>query len=98
MNMSPGPAPAAGGHHMGAHGSYAGHAIPGAFFIVWSSYWVFSIFRLYHTRQLAKKGFRGKTFYPWPYQGSPLVEPIMKLVLPLIGSLIELRIGHDSWM
>jgi hypothetical protein len=99
MNMSTAaPAPAGGHKMMGAHGSYAGHAIPGSFFIAWSVYWIFSIFRLYHSNQHSKKGFRCRTFYPWPFKGSPLVEPICKIVFPLVGSLIELRIGHDTWM
>ncbi len=99
MHMPAGAAPMpAGGHHMGAHGSYAGHAIPGSFFIAWSSYWIFCIFRLYHKKQQSKKGFRCKPFYPWPFKGSPLLEPILKIVFTLIGTLIEQRIGHDSWM
>lgn len=99
MNMSAGASPApAGGHHMGAHGSYAGHAIPGCFFIIWSTYWVFSMYRVYHRNQLSKKVFRNRSYYTWPFKGGPLLEPLMKVVFPLIGTLIEQRLGHDSWV
>lgn len=114
----------------------------GLMFIIWSTYWLWSVIDIHlrtraaglrsgghlptthtpgHTRppssggvKAAPKGrrcctssgqvstgrdepFRSRPWYPWPYWPAPHLEPLFKLVLPLIGVLIELYIGWGGW-
>jgi hypothetical protein len=41
--------------------------------------------------------FRSRAWYPFPYGHVPHYEPILKVILPLIGVLIELYIGWGGW-
>lgn len=82
---------------MPAHGSYPGHALPGSFFIIWSVWWMFSVYAEYLTKQRARKAFRSKTWYPWPYKPCRNFEPCVKLFASVLGALVELRLGHDAW-
>eukprot|EP00879_Flechtneria_rotunda_P030408 GHRR01033037.1.p1 GENE.GHRR01033037.1~~GHRR01033037.1.p1 ORF type:complete len:330 (+),score=109.70 GHRR01033037.1:93-1082(+) len=41
--------------------------------------------------------FRSRPWYPWPYWPAPHLEPIIKVLLSLVGVLIELYIGWGGW-
>lgn len=41
--------------------------------------------------------FRSRAWYPWPYWNAPALEPLFKLLLPLLGVLVELYIGWGGW-
>ncbi len=70
-------------------------------FIIWATYWTYSIFTQYLTKQktalLQRRAFRSQAWYPWPYWPVPHLEPIIKVVLSVLGVLVELRLGHSAW-
>ncbi|KAK9857593.1 hypothetical protein WJX84_006077, partial [Apatococcus fuscideae] len=83
------------GHPM--HGGFNGHVLPGCFFLIWGSWWLFSSYRLY-LRSSTKVPYHSRTWYEWPWwpHGVPL-EPFAKVLLPFIGINGELWAGHDHY-
>jgi hypothetical protein len=73
----------------------------GLMFLIWGSYWLLSILRL-HMLQQRTRGSPGapisRPWYPFiAWQHIPL-EPVMKVVLPLLGVMVELSpLGHGEW-
>ncbi len=82
-------------HHR--HGSWAGHVLPGAFFLLWGCWWLLRASAEHARGRAARAG--GKVFQarPWwplsvprnPSWAAPL-EPRLKLLLPLAGVVVEL--------
>ncbi|KAK9803119.1 hypothetical protein WJX73_006959 [Symbiochloris irregularis] len=80
-----------------AHGTWEGHVLPGSFFLIWSTWWLFSNFRLY-LRSSTKFPYISRSWYEWPWwvRSVPL-EPLFKVVFPFIGINMELWAGHVSY-
>lgn len=84
------------------HGGYLGHILPGVFFIIWGVWWMIATFNTYLRCASARKGFVSRPWYlaffgPTWLRTIPL-EPLIKVILPSIGILGELWLGHSSWM
>ena len=43
--------------HMGPHGSLPGHILPGSMYIIWATWWMFSVFVTYARCRIFKKDF-----------------------------------------
>ncbi len=77
---------------------------PGAMFLLWSSYWLFSLLFAHVRQQAQAQATRGAgppprvshPWYTWPWWPGPLVEPVCKLLLASLGVLVELWIGHGE--
>ncbi|BDA48314.1 Transmembrane protein 45B [Coccomyxa sp. Obi] len=81
------------------HGTWPGHVLPGSFFLIWSSWWLFSTFRL-QLQATRQAPFRSCAWFPfsWGVRGKQLpLEPILKVLLPFLGINAELWAGHTSY-
>jgi hypothetical protein len=79
------------------HGTWEGHILPGTFFIIWASWWMYSNFRLYF-KASAKRPYKSRSWYEFPGTcGRWPVEPVVKMLLPFIGMNLELWAGHVSY-
>jgi len=76
-----------------AHGSWMGHALPGAFFLAWGTWWMIAITLNYNRSNLARKTYHSKTCFPlhckWGFQGIEKLEARLKAILPAIGMFAE---------
>eukprot|EP00894_Picocystis_sp_ML_P002352 jgi/Pico_ML_1/52869/g3510.t1 len=76
-----------------AHGSWMGHALPGAFFLAWGTWWMIAITLNYNRSNLARKTYHSKTYFPlhckWGLQGIEKLEARLKAILPAIGMFAE---------
>lgn len=68
---------------------------------VWGAWWALTTFARYLSCLERKQPFRTHGWQRLPVgpsrlRGAPL-EPLVKLVLPLVGILGELWLGHDSY-
>lgn len=76
-----------------AHGSWMGHALPGAFFLAWGTWWMIAITLNYNRSNLARKTYHSKTYFPlhckWGFQGIEKLEARLKAILPAIGMFAE---------
>ena len=91
----------ADGSYYYTHGAFLGHIVPGAFFIIWGTWWLVALFDQFLTTVAFKHQFRSKSWYnvffgPVWLRRMPL-EPLIKIVLPFFGILGELWLGHPSW-
>lgn len=79
------------------------HTTPGAMFVIWSSYWLFSILRLHviQQRKPARPGGSAavsRPWYPFPYCKNVPLEPVLKLALTVVGIFVEVSpLGHGEW-
>eukprot|EP00884_Botryococcus_braunii_P016911 jgi/Botrbrau1/3903/Bobra.0183s0124.1 len=80
-----------------AHGTWPGHVLPGSFFLIWSMWWLFSVFKL-QLEASTKAPFRSRAWYraPWGSRTAAL-EPFLKVALPFVGINAELWAGHVSY-
>ena len=76
-----------------AHGSWMGHALPGAFFLVWGVWWMFAITVNYNRSNLARYTYRSSTYFPlrlkWGIKSVEKLEARLKAILPAIGMFAE---------
>jgi hypothetical protein len=87
-----------GGMHMHGGGSWAGHAIPAGFFLLWGSYWACNAVSGVAAAGATRTPFRARAWYPFlpralPAQRWPrlrLLEPTLKVALPCFGAFCEL--------
>lgn len=89
------------GSYYYTHGAFLGHIVPGSFFLIWGIYWVLATFHAYLQTAAARRSFFPRAWYLCPWGTSWMrqlpLEPIIKIVLPCIGILGELWLGHPSW-
>jgi hypothetical protein len=78
-----------------AHGGYFGHVLPGLMFLLWSSWWTLNLMARWLHCTKTKRQFVSRAWFLW--KGRGLIEPILKIVLPSFGILVELRLGHKAW-
>lgn len=81
-------------------GTYAGHVIPGSFFIVTGLWWWINVLRIYSQMSKAQRNvpvsFKSTTWFPIPikYLRSHPIEPAIRMVAGIVGIVIELT--HTS--
>lgn len=68
--------------------------LPGAFFILWSLWWFVNVSCIYIHRTQRKNAFAAQAHYRLPLLPEVQLEPIGKVVLPLIGIAGELYLSH----
>jgi hypothetical protein len=85
------------GEHQHAHGSYRGHVLPGSMFLIWSVWWTLNLMARYLICQKTKRQFISRPWFFWKWRPTVLVEPLLKILLPGLGILVELRLGHKAW-
>eukprot|EP00884_Botryococcus_braunii_P010593 jgi/Botrbrau1/19535/Bobra.0035s0029.1 len=78
------------------HGGWLGHMLPGWFFMGWSSWWLYSIFRLY-LGETTKQQYTSRSWFEFPYLQSLPVEPLCKVLFTFLGINGELWFGHESF-
>lgn len=83
------------------HGAFTGHVVPGAFFLFWGLWWAILTYSHYFqclasNRRFQTRGWQLLPFGPLRLRSVPL-EPFVKLVLPVVGILGELWLGHESF-
>jgi hypothetical protein len=83
--------------HMGGGGSWAGHSIPAAFFLIWGTFWACSSIAAVAAAGAARQPFRVRAWYPFmpltlprAYRRLRALEPILKVALPSFGAFCEL--------
>jgi hypothetical protein len=83
--------------HMGGGGSWAGHSIPAAFFLIWGTFWACSAIAAVAAAGAARQPFRVRAWYPFmpltlprAYRRLRALEPILKVALPSFGAFCEL--------
>ncbi|PRW44434.1 Transmembrane 45B [Chlorella sorokiniana] len=89
------------GSYRYTHGAWLGHMVPGAFFLAWGAWWALMLYARYVRCLAAKRPFRTQAWSRLPVgpprlRAAPL-EPLVKVVLPLLGVLGELWLGHESY-
>ena len=92
--------------HMHGGGSWAGHSIPAAFFLIWGSFWGCSTIAALCAAGAARAPFVARAWYPFlpdtlprmppAYRHLRKLEPILKVALPSFGAFCELYF-HPKW-
>ena len=84
------------------HGSWGGHVLPGALFLVLGMWWLLASAASYHQRR--RLPFRPQPWYPFapaaatPYKRLVMLEPLLLTALPLFGCFVELYFHPgDLW-
>ena len=83
-------------HQHDKHGSLGGHVLPGFFFIVWAIWWFVNVSCIYIYRTKRKKGFSAQAHYRLAVLPKWQLEPVCKVVLPLLGIAGELYLSHHA--
>lgn len=89
------------GSYYYTHGAFLGHIVPGTMFVILGLWWMFSLYSEFLRCTLRRRPFASRTWYYLPV-GSKAVrrlplEPLLKMLLPFLGILGELWLGHPSW-
>jgi hypothetical protein len=89
--------------HMGGGGSWVGHIIPGAFFLLWGSYWAASVVDGVTAAAAARQPFAARCWFPFlprtlgrEWARARALEPHLKVLLPAFGTFVELYF-HPRW-
>ena len=86
-------------------GTYAGHVIPGSFFIIYGLWWLFVSYSQYFYfrgtragRNVTKRDneLRRRSWVTLPCLPRFHIEPACKIILPLLGIIIELLVDKDG--
>ena len=78
--------------HMHQTGTWKGHFIPGVVFLGWGLWWAIRAFSTFHKSRLAGSPYQSRAWW----SGCYFIEPILKILGPPIGILIELWLDHDQ--
>ncbi|KAL4520062.1 hypothetical protein Ndes2526B_g01391 [Nannochloris sp. 'desiccata'] len=81
-------------------GTWKGHVGPGILFIIWGSWWAYSVlsylvFSSKHHRR-PSQNYISKSWYPMPFRWLYYTEPILKIILPLFYVSVELYLDHPD--
>lgn len=78
-------------------GSFAGHALPGSFFIVFGLWWTISPLHRYFTCMRRKVPFKSTPTYPMSCGrfNLTLIEPVLKITVVIIGLFGEIYTGYN---
>ncbi|WP_289457311.1 hypothetical protein, partial [Klebsiella pneumoniae] len=69
------------------------HVLPGCVFIVWGSWWAYNVIT-YHLWRSAARPYRGRAWYPLGVRALWLLEPALKVAVPLVALFMELYWDH----
>ena len=89
--------------HMGTHrhGSWGGHVLPGALFLIWGFWWALAASARWHHGARARDAFVARAWWPLaPARtgGWRSLEPRLKAALPALGVVVELYFHPgDLW-
>lgn len=78
------------------HGAFLGHAVPGSFFIIWGSWWLFSCMRE-HILATPAKPYQSKAWFELPQLPGVPLEPYLKIFFTFVGIFGELWVGQKSF-
>lgn len=62
-------------------------------FILWGSWWAWNTVALYLGRSPSRP-YRGRPWYPLPLRALHYMEPVLKLLVPLVAMNMELWLDH----
>ena len=83
------------------HGSWGGHVLPGALFLIWGVWWALSASARWHHGARARDAFVARAWWPLaPARtgGWRSLEPRLKAALPALGVFVELYFHPgDLW-
>ncbi|XP_076445675.1 transmembrane protein 45B-like [Babylonia areolata] len=84
-------------------GSFIGHAIPGTFFFIFGIWWLTQVMRRHFLCRQTRQRFRSTATFPFVYcpgqrERSVPLEPIVKMVMCVLGIVVEIigGINHES--
>lgn len=80
---------------LGEGGTLIGHVLPGCLFVLWGSWWAYNACLRCACSGPNRAMFRSSSWYKMPGRWS-LVEPVLKIVLPLVALSMELYFDHMS--
>lgn len=80
----------------GEGGTLMGHVLPGILFVVWGSWWAYNVCLRSVVSVRNKMVFESQPFYRFPRERMSLLEPVLKIVLPIIAMSMELYFDHLS--
>lgn len=85
------------GRH-GEGGTLIGHVLPGILFVVWGSWWAYNVCLRCAVTAHNQIKFQSSAWYKFPTRsnGGRMIEPILKIILPLIALSMELYLDHLS--
>ena len=75
-------------------GTWKGHFWPGLVFTCWALWWAWQSFACYHRGKRDGSGYVSRAWW----QGCWSLEPLLKILGPPIGVLVELRLDHDRFL
>jgi hypothetical protein len=75
-------------------GTWKGHVWPGLIFVFWALWWAVQSFRAYLQGRADGSGYRSRAWWPGLY----MLEPMLKIIGPPFGILIELRLDHTEFL
>ena len=91
-------------------GTFSGHMAPGAFLVLWALWWASQSFASYHRGKQDGSGYMSRAWWRggkrdgsgyrrawWRGFWAP-VEPLLKVLGPPVGVLVELRLDHDRFL
>eukprot|EP00889_Picochlorum_renovo_P006753 jgi/Picre1/33783/NNA_001262.t1 len=73
----------------GEGGTLMGHVLPGILFVVWGSWWAYNVCLRSVGSVRNKMVFESQPFYRFPRERMSLMEPVLKIVLPIIAMSME---------
>lgn len=82
----------------GEGGTLIGHVLPGVLFVVWGSWWAYNVCLRCAVMTHNKMSFQSNAWYKFPTSSrvGSMIEPILKVALPLIALSMELYLDHLS--
>ena len=82
-------------YEMSGGGTWKGHVYPGVVFVCWALWWAFQAFRSYRISKAKRIRYESTAIWWRAICG---IEPVLKVVGPPIGVLVELRLDHDKFL
>jgi Family of unknown function (DUF716) len=76
----------------------SGHVGPGILFIIWGSWWTYSVLSYLlwlKTKNHRRQNFTSRSWYPMP-SWFRYTEPILKIILPILYVSVELYFDHSD--
>ena len=75
-------------------GSFIGHIGPGSLFILWGVWWAYNVCLRAAVTASNNLAFSSNSWYRFPSKRFQLVEPCLKIILPVIALSMELLLDH----
>ena len=75
-------------------GTLIGHVAPGSLFILWGGWWAYNVCLRAAVTASNNLAFSSSAWYRFPSKNVHLIEPVLKIVFPIIALSMELFLDH----